>query len=63
MYLGRKPQRRSPHLTLILLVLIALALGFIYYLETYRPQWSRPFEPSPTPTRPPQWYIAEAEAY
>jgi tetratricopeptide (TPR) repeat protein len=63
MYLGRKPQRRSPHLTLVLLVLIALALGFIYYLETYRPQWSRPFEPSPTPTRPPQWYIAEAEAY
>jgi tetratricopeptide (TPR) repeat protein len=63
MYLGRKPRRRSPHLTLILLTLIALALGFIYYLETYRPQWSRPFEPSPTPTRPPQWYIAEAEAY
>jgi tetratricopeptide (TPR) repeat protein len=63
MYLGRKPQRRSPHLALILLLLIALALGFIYYLETYRPEWSRPFEPSPTPTRPPQAYIAEAEAY
>jgi tetratricopeptide (TPR) repeat protein len=63
MYLERKPRRRAPHLTLILLVLIALALGFIYYLQTYRPQWSRPFEPSPTPTRPPQWYVAEAEAY
>ncbi len=63
MYLGRKPQRRAPHLALILLALIALGLGFIYYLETYRPQWSRPFEPSPTPTRAPQWYMAEAEAY
>jgi tetratricopeptide (TPR) repeat protein len=63
MYLGRKPQRRAPHLRLILLALIDLALGFILYLKIYQPQWSRPFEPSPTPTRPPQWYIAEAEAY
>jgi tetratricopeptide (TPR) repeat protein len=63
MYLGRKPQRRSPRLALVLLLLIAVGVGFIYYLETYRPQWSRPFEPSPTPTRSPQSYIAEAEAY
>jgi tetratricopeptide (TPR) repeat protein len=63
MYLGRKPQRRSPRLTLLLLILIAAAASFVYYLGAYQPRWSQPFEPTPTPTRTPQSYIAEAEAY
>ena len=63
MYIGRKPQQRSPRLALFLLLLIALAASFVYYLQTYQPQWSRPFEPTPTPTRAAHSYIAEAEAY
>jgi tetratricopeptide (TPR) repeat protein len=63
MYIGRKPQRRSPRLTLFLLLLIAIATGFVYYIWTYQPQWSKAFEPTPTPTRTLQSYVAEAEAY
>jgi tetratricopeptide (TPR) repeat protein len=63
MYIGRKPQRRSPRLTLLLLVLIIAASIFVYYIWTYQPEWVKPFEPTPTPTRTPQSYILEAEAY
>ncbi len=63
MYLGRKPQRRSPRLTLLLLLLIGIVGGFDYYTWTHQPQWIRPFEPTPTPTRTAQSYVAEAEAY
>jgi tetratricopeptide (TPR) repeat protein len=63
MYIGRKPQRRSPRLILLLLVLIAALSLFDYYIWTYQPEWSKPFEPTPTPTRTPQSYILEAEAY
>jgi tetratricopeptide (TPR) repeat protein len=63
MYLGRKPQRRSPRRILLLLVLIAAASTFVYYIWAFQPQWSQAFEPTPTPTRAPQSYIAEAEAY
>jgi tetratricopeptide (TPR) repeat protein len=63
MYIGRKPQRRSPRLTLLLLVLIAIASSFVYYIWTYQPQWANPLEPTPTPTRTAESYILEAEAY
>ena len=63
MYIGRKPRRRSPRLILLLLVLIAASSLFVYYIWTYEPEWSTPFEPTPTPTRTPQSYILEAEAY
>jgi tetratricopeptide (TPR) repeat protein len=63
MYIGRKPRRRSPRLILLLLVLIAAVSLFDYYVWSYQPEWSKPFEPTPTPTRAPQSYILEAEAY
>ena len=63
MYIGRKQRRRSPRLILLLLVLIAAGSLFIYYVWAYQPEWSRPFEPTPTPTRTPQSYVLEAEAY
>ena len=63
MYLGRKPQRRSPRLILLLLIAIAAAGSLAYYLWSYQPEWSRPFEPTPTPTRTAQSYVLEAEAY
>lgn len=63
MYIGRKPRQRSPRRILFLLILIAGASFFVYYIWTYQPEWSKPFEPTPTPTRTPQSYILEAEAY
>ena len=63
MYIGRKPQRRSPRLILLLLVLIAAAGTFVYYSWAFQPPWTKPFEPTPTPTRTPQSYVLEAEAY
>ncbi|GAB4542747.1 MAG: hypothetical protein Kow0063_35190 [Anaerolineae bacterium] len=63
MYIGRKPRQRSPRRILFLLVLIAGASLFVYYIWAYQPEWSRPFEPTPTPTRTPQSYVLEAEAY
>jgi len=63
MYVGRKPKRRSRRLILLLLILIAAASSGAYYLWAYQPDWSRPFEPTPTPTRTAQSYILEAEAY
>jgi len=63
MYIGRRPRRRSPRLILLLLLLIVLGAGFDYYVWAYQPQWARPFEPTPTPTRSAQSYVAEAEAY
>lgn len=63
MYIGRKPQRRSLRLTLLLLILIVAASIFVYYISTYEPPWSQPFEPTATPTRTAQSYIQEAEAY
>ena len=63
MYIGRKPKRRSPRRILFLLVLIAGASLFVYYVWSNQPEWSKPFEPAPTPTRTPQSYILEAEAY
>jgi tetratricopeptide (TPR) repeat protein len=63
MYLGSRPRRRSPRLTILLLLMILAATLFVHYIATYRPDWSKPFEPSPTPTRPASWYVAEAEAY
>jgi len=63
MYIGRKPKRRSPRRILFLLVLIAGASLFVYYIWSNQPEWSKPFEPTPTPTRTPQSYILEAEAY
>jgi tetratricopeptide (TPR) repeat protein len=63
MYLGRKPKRQSSRRILSLLVLIAAASLFLYYVWTYQPRWSQPFEATPTPTRTPDSYVAEAEAY
>ena len=63
MYIGRKPKRRSPRRILLLLILIVGAGSFAYYLWAYQPEWGHPFEPTPTPTRAPQSYILEAEAY
>ena len=63
MYIGRKPKRRSPRRILFLLVLIAGASLFVYYIWSEQPEWSKPFEPTPTPTRTPQSYVLEAEAY
>ena len=63
MYIGRKPQRRSLRLTLLLLILVVAASIFVYYISTYEPPWSQPFEPTATPTRTAQSYIQEAEAY
>lgn len=63
MYIGRKPQRRSPRRILLLLVLIAASSTFVYYIYTYQPEWAQPFEPTPTPTRSAQSYVVEAEAY
>jgi tetratricopeptide (TPR) repeat protein len=63
MYIGRKPKRRSTRRILFLLVLIAGASLFVYYIWSTQPEWSQPFEPTPTPTRTPQSYILEAEAY
>jgi tetratricopeptide (TPR) repeat protein len=44
-------------------LLIAIASGLVYYLWTFKPQWTKPFEPTPTPTRTARSHIAEAEAY
>ena len=63
MYLGSRPRRRSPRLTILLLLMILAATLFVHYIATYRPDWSKPFEPPPTPTRPASAYVAEAEAY
>jgi tetratricopeptide (TPR) repeat protein len=63
MYIGRKPKRRSPRRILLLLVLVAGTSLIVYYIWAYQPPWSQPFEPTPTPTRAPQSYILEAEAY
>jgi tetratricopeptide (TPR) repeat protein len=63
MYIGRKPKRRSRRRILLLLTLVVAAGTFVYYLWAYQPEWSRPFEPTPTPTRAPQSYILEAEAH
>lgn len=63
MYLGRRPRRSSPRLTILLLLLILLVILVWHYLSVYPPQWARPFAPPPTPTRSVQFYTAEAEAY
>lgn len=63
MYIGRKPRRRSARRILLLLMLIAIGSSFVYYIWTYQPQWARPLEPTPTPTRTAQSYIIEAEAF
>ena len=63
MYIGQKPQRRSNRLVPILLVLIAIAAGFLYYVRTSQPQLMERFEPTPTPTRTPQSLAIEAEAH
>jgi tetratricopeptide (TPR) repeat protein len=63
MYIGRKPRRRSPRRILFLLILIAGASLFVYYIWTYQPGWSKPFEPTPTPTRTLQSFALEAEAF
>lgn len=63
MYLGRRPRRGSPRLTILLLLLILLVILVWHYLSTHPPQWARPFAPPATPTRSVQFYTAEAEAY
>lgn len=63
MYLGSRPRRRSPRLTILLLLMILAATLLVHYVATHRPAWSTPFEPTPTPTRPASSYVAEAEAY
>jgi len=63
MYLGSRPRRRSPRVTVILLLLILIATLAVHYIATYQPTWSQAFETTPTPTRSAQSYTAEAEAY
>jgi tetratricopeptide (TPR) repeat protein len=63
MYIGRKPQKRSPRLILLLLLLIVAAGSLVYYAWAYQPQWAQPFEPTPMPTRTARSYVLEAEAY
>jgi tetratricopeptide (TPR) repeat protein len=63
MYLGSRPRRRSPHLTIILLLMILAAILLVYYIDSRRPSWAMPFEPTATATRPARSYVAEAEAY
>lgn len=63
MYLGSKRRRRSPRLTIFLLLLILIATVFVRYIANNQPEWAKPFEPTPIPTRSAQSYAAEAEAY
>jgi tetratricopeptide (TPR) repeat protein len=62
MYLGpprRQKKTSSPWRVLILTMLILFGL----YIIAERPQWARPFEPTPTPTRTAESYFFEAEEY
>ncbi|MDY7039537.1 MAG: tetratricopeptide repeat protein [Chloroflexota bacterium] len=62
MYLGpprRQKQTSSPWRVLILVMLII----FGAYIIAERPQWARPFEPTPTPTRSAESFFYEAEEY
>jgi len=63
MYLGPRPRRRTPRLTIVLLLLILAATLMVHYIATYRPGWSNPFEPTPTPTWPAAYYLAAGEGY
>ena len=63
MYLGPRPRRRTPRLTILLLLLILAATLTVHYIATYRPSWSNPFEPTPTPTWPASYYLAAGEGY
>jgi hypothetical protein len=48
-----QPRRKEPRnlIRLAALLLLLLALVEIYVIQE-RPKWARPFEPTPTPTRP-----------
>ncbi len=62
MYLGpprREKRTSSPWRVLILTMLILFGV----YIITEQPQWARPFEPTPTPTRTAESYFFEAEEY
>lgn len=62
MYLGpprREKKTSSPWRILVLTILILFGL----YIIAERPQWARPFEPTPTPTRSAESYFYEAEEY
>ncbi len=64
MYLGSRPRRRrTPRLTILLLLMILAATLMVYYIDTHRPSWANPFEPTPTPTWPASYYIAAGEGY
>ena len=62
MYLGpprRRKKTSSPWRVLILTILILFGV----YIIAEQPQWARPFEPTPTPTRTAESYFYEAEEY
>jgi tetratricopeptide (TPR) repeat protein len=62
MYLGpprRKKKTSSPWRVLILAMLIIFGV----YIIAEQPEWARPFEPTPTPTRTAESYFYEAEEY
>ncbi len=63
MYLGPRPRRRTPQLTVLLLLLILAATLMVHYIATHRPSWANPFEPTPTPTWPASYYLAAGEGY
>ncbi|MCS7260761.1 MAG: tetratricopeptide repeat protein [Anaerolineae bacterium] len=63
MYLGPRPRRRTPRLTILLLLSILAATLVVHYIATYRPHWANPFEPTPTPTWPASYYLAAGEGY
>ncbi|PWH17085.1 MAG: hypothetical protein DDG58_08450, partial [Ardenticatenia bacterium] len=63
MYLGPRPRRRTPRLTILLLLMILAATLMVHYIATYRPSWATPFEPTPTPTWPASYYLAAGEGY
>ncbi|MGQ9793442.1 MAG: tetratricopeptide repeat protein [Anaerolineae bacterium] len=63
MYLGSRPRRRTPWLTIVLLLSILAAALMVYYIDTQRPSWATPFEPTPTPTWPASYYLAAGEGY
>lgn len=61
----RKEQSRRPSLVRILF-LLSLVLGGLWFLRQLiydRPAWTRPFEPTPTPTRTAISYIADGDSY
>jgi tetratricopeptide (TPR) repeat protein len=53
-------RRRPNYFSLAVLVLVVL-FGY-YFNQVYLPSQPNPFEPTPTPTRPPESYVTEAQA-